>query len=405
MESDLKSRLTRVRGALGGGRANARTVAALTHNPGCTRRRVIDAAGIRATELAKRAGHESTSGQSPFAIASGTMFEWRLKEGSDYEPLLTVLREQFGFDEREPRILDLNQGAGELGSEAWLQDRARRTDQALGNMARGAAGAPGLVDHPVLVFELAGVPMYLEPDALAFRIAGKLEVVEIKSYPVIDGQADPSKVAATAGQSAVYVLAMRAALERLGLDPELVAWSVILIAPRNFSRQPTAHRIPIRKKAAAISRVLKSIPNTMEVLERLPVDFTLGPSGEGPACTSRTAEAVKRLPAVYVPECLSACDMAQFCRAEALARDDVGRIGRPARDALAGLEALGEVLRLARGPGNIAVEPRADVTLALRAAAQALDRARASVPAERALPAVLKAAGRGAATHKKGRGR
>lgn len=405
MESDLKSRLTRVRGALGGGRANARTVAALTHNPGCTRRRVIDAAGIRATELAKRAGHESTSGQSPFAIASGTMFEWRLKQGNQYEPLLTVLREQFGFDDREPRILDINAGAGVLGSEAWLQDRARQTDQALGEMARGTVGAPSLVDHPVLVFELAGVPMYLEPDALAFRIGGKLEVVEIKSYPVIDGQADPSKVAATAGQSAVYVLALRAAMERLGLDLELVAWSVILIAPRNFSRQPTAHRIPIRKKAAAISRVLQSIPNTMEVLDRLPSEFTLGPSAEGPGCASRTAEAVKMLPAVYVPECLSSCDMAQFCRAEALARDDVGRIGRPARDALAGLEALGEVLKLARGPATIAVEPLTDVTRALQAAAQALDRARASVAAECNLAASTQPPGAGTTQRKKGRER
>ncbi|MGH8294564.1 MAG: hypothetical protein ACRETZ_03555, partial [Steroidobacteraceae bacterium] len=187
MDGHLKSLLTQIRGSLPGGRANARTVAALTDNPGCTRRRVIDSAGIRTPKLAKRAGYEPTSGQSPFAIASGTMFEWRLKQGNDYEPLLSVLRERFGFEGGQPRVLDINEGSGVVGSEPWLQDRARRTDQALGAMARGDHDAPSLVDHPVLIFELAGVPMYLEPDALAFRIAGELEVVEIKSYAVIDG--------------------------------------------------------------------------------------------------------------------------------------------------------------------------------------------------------------------------
>ena len=58
--------LVQVRGALPGGRANARTVAALTDNPGCSRRRVIDSAGIRARELARRAGRPSQSEQSPF---------------------------------------------------------------------------------------------------------------------------------------------------------------------------------------------------------------------------------------------------------------------------------------------------------------------------------------------------
>jgi hypothetical protein len=170
-------------------------------------------------------------------------------------------------------------------------------------------------------------------------------------------------------------------MERLSLDPNLIAWSVILVAPRNFSRQPTAHRIPIRKKAAAISRVLNSVPNTMEVLDRLPSEFTLGPNPNQPNCATRTTEAVKRLPAVYVPECLSSCDMAQFCRAESVALDDVGRIGRPARDALAGIDTLADVLRLARVSSKVPDEGLSDVAQALQAAACALDRARTNAPA------------------------
>jgi len=379
-DRDSPKLLAQIRGALPGGRANARTVAALTDNPGCVRRRVIDSAGIRSRELAQRAGRPSQSEQSPFAIASGTMFEWRLKKGNGYQFLLDVLRETFGFEVENPRILDINRAPGRIGSDDWLIDRARQTDEALAAMARGDAGAPNLVDHPVLTFELAGVRMLLEPDALAFCIQDKLEIVEVKSYAVIDDQADPSKVASTAGQAAVYVLALRSALQRLGLNPDLVAWSAILVAPRNFSRQPTAHRIPLRKKAGAIARVLGSVPNTMDLLTDLPAGFTLGPDPKQPSCTRQTDEALRQLPLIYVPECLSSCDMAEFCRAEAVEKDDLGRIGRPARDAMAGVDSLSDVLRLARGRPRKGDEHVADVAEALRAAASALDRARQAAP-------------------------
>lgn len=377
---DPTARLTQVRGSLRGGRANARTVAALTANPGCVRRRVIDSAGIKAVELAKRVGQPPPNGQSPFAIASGEMFERRLKAGSNYQLLIDVLRDNFGFKVTEPKILDINEAGGRIGSDEWLLDRAARTDQALGAMARADVAAPNLVDHPVLTFELAGVRMFLEPDALAFRIADKLEVVEVKSYAVIDGQADPSKVASTAGQSAVYVLALRAAMRRLGLNPDLVAWSVILIAPRNFSRQPTAHRIPLQKKAAAIERVLASVPSVLQVLRETSPGFTLGPDPKAKTASQDTVAALSQLPALYVPECLNSCEMANFCRSEAVEKDDVSRIGRAARDSMAGVGSLSQILSLARGkagPGDTAV---ADVAAALRFTAESLDRARAAAP-------------------------
>ena len=44
-------------------------------------------------------------------------------------------------------------------------------------------------------------------------------MVEIKSFSVIDGQADGEKVAAAAIQSAVYVMALRDLLAGLGHRP------------------------------------------------------------------------------------------------------------------------------------------------------------------------------------------
>jgi hypothetical protein len=61
----------------------------------------------------------------------------------------------------------------------------------------------------LLTLEVAGQAVYLEPDLIAFRSQGRFHVVEVKSFAVIDGQADPSKVAAASIQSAVYVLAVR----------------------------------------------------------------------------------------------------------------------------------------------------------------------------------------------------
>ena len=66
---------------------------------------------------------------------------------------------------------------------------------------------PGL-----LRLEVGGRHAFLEPDLIAFRLGGQFRVIEIKSFPVIDGQADGAKVAAAAIQSAVYVLALRDAL-------------------------------------------------------------------------------------------------------------------------------------------------------------------------------------------------
>jgi hypothetical protein len=86
-----------IRGSLEPARASVRTVAALTDNPGCTRRRVIDAARVRAYELAEALGHPVTRGQSPFAITSGNRFEQQLKGGSDYKLLVEVLRPFVGL--------------------------------------------------------------------------------------------------------------------------------------------------------------------------------------------------------------------------------------------------------------------------------------------------------------------
>lgn len=388
---DTDAVLSQIRGTLDVGRANARSVAALTENPGCTRRRVIDAAGVKAYELAERLGHPVTRGQSPFAITNGNMFEYRLKQGSDYRLLVEALKRcSVDLPDEGLVVEDLGHVSGTKISQSWLRARVSKTDAVLAKIARGDSDAPHLVDHPVLRFDLAGSSVFLEPDALAFRVGGELEIVEIKSYPIIDGQADPAKVSSTAGQSAVYLLALRATLERLGFDPGLLRWSVILVAPRNFGRTATAYRIPLRKKASALQRVLGAVPRTGSVLADLPTGFTLDVDPQGKLKDLQREKkldaAVRKLPMLFVPDCLSSCDMARFCRSQAILDDEPSRLGRSIRDDLAGVPRLADALRLARGDLRPDEGHLADVAEALKMGRMALERARAMVPAACGIP-------------------
>jgi hypothetical protein len=385
-DGDRGATLDSIRGDLKAARANARAVAALTENPGCARRRVIDAARVPAHELARQLGHPVTRGQSPFAIGSGVRFEKRLKEDSDYTSLAEVLRPFVDLPKTGLRVVDLGKVPGMRVGQEWLDTRAKRTDDVLGAISRGDAEAPHLVDHPVLVFDVAGAPVYLEPDALALRVGTQLQLVEIKSYAIIDGQADPAKVSSTGGQSAVYLLALRASLARLGFDPNILRWSVILVAPKNFGRSPVAHEVPLRKKAMALERVLRNVPGTDHILARLPSQFSLDVtklSKPGSPPGQKRADldaAVRKLPMRFVPECLATCDLSRCCRAHAIADDSPERLGRAARDAVAGVKTLSDVLRLATSGAAPHEAHLSDIAEALRDAHRALERGRATAP-------------------------
>jgi hypothetical protein len=127
--------------------------------------------------------------------------------------------------------------------------------------------------------------------------------------------------------------------------------------------------------------VLRAVPRTGSLLVDLPDDFTLDVDRLTP---SDLEAAVRRLPMRYVPECLSSCDLARFCRHQAVVDDDPSRLGRAARDDLAGLSTLSDALHTARG-GPVGPEAQ-DLADALRSAYAALERARARAPVGCGLP-------------------
>src|SRR5260221_6019565 len=258
----VEARLDRIRGQVAPKSHNARTVAALTSNPGCARRAIMDAAGVDKPRLASYVGFPPRFGQSGFAIGRGNAFETQVKADGCAQ-LLRLLREHLDLPIPEVSYDNLD----DVGGNTSLQVRHAKTKALLARAARSEADAGTLFDHPLLRLEVGGRPVYLEPDLIAFQLRGSFHVVEIKSFPVIDGQADGDKVASAVTQSAVYVLALRGLLAEAGLEPEAVADTVVLVCPENFSNSPTAALLDVRRQLTVLRRQLARLASIDAPLE------------------------------------------------------------------------------------------------------------------------------------------
>ncbi len=317
------NRIDRLRGPGKAKRHNARTIAALTGNPGCSRRAVLDAAGVDKLRLAERIGFPGSFGQSRFALARGNAFEAMLKAND-----CALLREALAVG----RV-----GYRDLGADddATLDARHGRTRELL------ASGQPGLIDHPLLTLPVAGQTVYLEPDLIAFQREGRLQVVEIKSFAIVDGQADGAKVSAAAVQAAVYVLALR---ELLGA--ERVSHEVVLVCPENFSLSPVAVVLDVRKQLSTLRRQLSRLASVSSLIEALPSSVSFDLALPVPALLSSLAAVSAR----YAPECLSSCEMSIYCRHEAAG--STAALGRSVLEALGGVSEVSSVLSLASGAAS-----------------------------------------------------
>ncbi|WP_405498306.1 hypothetical protein [Nocardia sp. NBC_00511] len=351
--NDLAVRLERLRGSVPAVRHNARTIAALTANPGCARRAILDAAAVDKTVIAQELGFASQFGQSQFAITRGNEFE-RMVKANGCAELIAILRDKLGLSIPEVELSDLN----EVGDNASTVLRYQRTKQLLARALESEDGT--LFDHPMLQIDIAGAAAYLEPDVVAVQLNGQFYVVEIKSFAVIDGQADPTQVAAAARQSAVYVLALRQLVVELGGSPDQVSHNVILVCAKDFTNRPTAELVDLRKQLSVIERQLSRMTSITSLVEALPEGITLEP-GE------QLGETISGLPARYAPECMSTCELAFMCREEARACGSLDVLGRGVCDELGGIERIDTVLGLAHGSLTLGPE-YADIAQTLRRA-------------------------------------
>ncbi|MEV4786000.1 hypothetical protein AB0K53_11190 [Streptomyces tuirus] len=347
----LRQRLAELRGDVPAKALDARALAALAANPGCARRAILDGAGVNKAALASALGSPSAFGQSQFALTRGNAFEAKVKADAGAE-LLRLVHDKLDRSAEPPadaRVPDL--------TAAGPQGRTARTELEL----REAAAHPGvwtLLDHPMLALDVAGSPAFLEPDAVVVHPDGSWTVVEIKSFPLLDGSADPAKVGAAARQAAVYVLALEEVAARLGAEgapAPRVRHRVLLVCPRDFSNLPAASAVDIRKQRAVTARQLARLTRIEDIAGTLPEGTCFSP--ELPA--EELTAAVESVPATYAPECLSACELAFHCRARSRQEGAVTSLGRPVRAELGGLTTVEDVLAAARGeagdPGDPAV--------------------------------------------------
>ncbi|MEU3984091.1 hypothetical protein AB0F77_29115 [Streptomyces sp. NPDC026672] len=338
---------------------DARALAALAANPGCRRRAILDGAGVDKTALASALGSPSAFGQSQFALTRGNAFETRVKADGGAE-LLRLVHSRLDPAAEPPRdaaVPDL--------TATGPEGRTARTALAL----REATGAPGtwtLLDHPMLALDVAGSPAFLEPDAVVVHPDGSWTVVEIKSFPMLDGAADPAKVGAAARQAAVYVLALEEVAARLteaGGPPARVRHRVLLVCPKDFSNLATASAVDVRKQRAVTARQLTRLTRVQDIADALPEGTCFDPERPAEELTASVAS----VPATYTPECLAACELAFHCRARSRAAGAVTALGRSVRADLGGLTTVDDVLAAARGESG---DPDDPAVAALRRAAE-----------------------------------
>lgn len=303
--------------------------------------------------LADRLGAPSGFGQSQFALTRGNAFEAKVKADGGAE-LLRLVHSRLDPGAEPPAgaaLPDL--------SAHGPEGRTARTALALREAVE--AGGWTLLDHPMLALDVAGSLAFLEPDAVVVHPDGSWTVVEIKSFPMLDGSADPAKVGAAARQAAVYVLALEDVAARLDPAPR-VRHRVLLVCPRDFSNLPTASAVDVRKQRAVTARQLARLTRVEEIAEALPEGTCFAPDRPAEELTA----AVEAVPAAYAPECLSACELAFHCRERSRADGAVTRLGRPLRAELGGLTTVEDVLAAARGESG---DPDDPAVAALRRAA------------------------------------
>ena len=351
----LRERLAALRGPDTAPRPlDARALAALAANPGCRRRALLDAAGVDKGAVAEALGSPARFGQSRFAFSRGHAFEARVKSDGCAR-LFAFLDPSHEQDTQVPHHVPDLTAAGPEG-------RVARTRLAL---AEAPPGAWTLLDHPLLALDVAGSTAYLEPDAVAVAPDGGWTVIEIKSFPILDGGADAVKVGAAARQSAVYVIALDA------ITPGRTRSEILLVCPKDFSNLPAADLVDVRKQLSVTRRQLARLVRIEDIAAALPegTTFDLARTPDGRTVTRPRAEltaAVESVPAAYAPECLSTCELAFHCRDRSRAQGRVEALGRSLRGELGDLTTVEAVLAAAHGTAG---DPDDPAVAALRRAA------------------------------------
>jgi hypothetical protein len=358
-------------------------LAAFTEVAECPTARAAFTQGVDLDRLLAGTGYDAAFGQSEYAFARGTRFEAIVKgdRGSgvcSYGPMLELLRDELGFDISQARAANLRAIHPPppphllATDKRHLAARAADTRRLVGEIARGVPGCVNFIDGAVLSATVGGQTAFYETDGLAFRLGGQLRIVEIKSFPKVDGQVDPAALASALDQGALYTLLVERLLTELGLDLSHVSRRLVLICPRNVAMVPTLSERDVSARMRRIERLLDSIPHAAGQ----PVaPFNDAARAAGRTVTERVTaleEICDEIGTCYADACQS-CGLLRLCRERAHASGDVRSLGERRARQLAGVPTLQRAVALAGGSTPTVAE--AGAAGALRAAAILRDQA------------------------------
>lgn len=351
--------------------SNVRELARFAANSTCNLANVGFAARVDFDKLLERTRFEAPFGQSPFAFRRGNRFEDMLRQDG-HAPLLKLLGDTFGYDVSAAKVANLRRDYPR--STAGFAARATKTSELVQDLVRDAKDAPNLIDGAVLGRTIGGVQAYFEADAVAAHFGQPIHVGEIKSFPTVDGQADPEKIGAAVAQVSIYILLLRELVARLGGEPEKVSTNALLITAKNTGLQPTLHVKPVGREVDRAARILDHAPKVEDVAAALSAktpSFAAVATGEEAARIDRLAEIADAVGVDYRPSCLSSCGLSRFCRERAHHAGDPCRVGGQLVRLLPGVASIDRVTHLVAGhepsPGEAPVAEQLRRAAALRA--------------------------------------
>lgn len=281
-------------------------------NPQCKANVRAALRGVAMRRVAEKVGLVPVFGQSPFALQRGQSFERGLFE-DDATPLRRALIERKALPANATGFVDLRlrQGGGVMRTleeaaeafERFLKDAARATGDPRMQLPTLVAGAamrtpPEVMGGGLLAVDVLTVHPQPRPAAITLRIG------EVKVYPDRGGFTDAAQLASARAQAGLYVAVLQRFVETLGLTRDLlVADDGFLVLARASSNQPSVRAGEDLAWQAARAREMFA-----QLRAHPDVDAT------------PDLDAVLAAPKHYGDDCLSFCELADHCRAEALAQ-------------------------------------------------------------------------------------
>ncbi len=293
-------------------------------NPRCEANVRAALGGVAMLDVARSLGLDPPFGQSPFALQRGQRFESALFE-EDAMPLRRALIERKVLPANASGFVDLRlrRHGGPIDTldtaaekfETLLRTWAGRTGDARMHLPTIVASATlrtpaDVMGEGMLALDVLTVHPEPRPAPITLRVG------EVKVYPDRGGFTDSIELATARAQAGLYLYVLRRTVAALDLERDLhIADDGFLVLARPASNQPSVRAGEDLEYQAARAR---------EMFARL-----------RPLSATRAEEAVNVNTVLgaakhYGDACLSFCELADYCREEAL------RAGLP--------NALGEAL-------------------------------------------------------------